>query len=296
LDAPSRPSNAPTGSQSPAKDDLVTELVARITLKKSREQTELLSLFREHDFKFTRAVHLYGLNELTDIWCDVEKELPTSRFVELGLSLQLADRNGCISEKELHYFQQLVLSFSEKYDEPFEFSFSNLDDAIQQARKLDALGQKFDCMAVLNVVPRGKNGFRIADLESCARDLMMSQDKNGVFIKATGHKSALKVQYRLTYSDGSGDFGHDISAKGSVHDLVLYMNVPATSDPEMVFQTMVQDATSLATWLDGRVVDRNGKVMTQNGFAALAGNIAEVVVGMQKEGIKPGDDLTAKIF
>jgi len=288
-------STKPSPSRSSEKS-LVTDLIARFKLTNSKEQTELLSLFREHDFKFSRKIHLYGLNELTDIWCDVERELPTSRFVELGLSLQLADRNGCMSEKELHYFQQMVFAFSEAYDEPFDFSFSDLDEALQQARRLDSLGQKFDSMAVINVVPRGKSGFRIADLESCVRDLMMSQDANGGFVKSKGHKNNMKIQYRLAYTDGNGEFGQGGSATGVVHDLVLYMNVPATQEPELVFQTMVQDATNLATWLDGRVVDRAGKVMTQNSFASLSGKITEVVMAMQKEGITPGDQLTTKLF
>ena len=176
-------------------------------------------LFRKHDFKFHRKVHIYGLNELTDMWRDIEFELPSARFTELGVSIQLADREGAMSKKELHDFQQMVLEFTNSYDAPFEFSM-DLDDALAQAAALDKLGRRYDSMAVLNVVPRAKTGFRMADIESCARDLMMSTDKNGIFMKTEGHKSNLTVLYRLACTDGTGQFGITMSNAAPVHDLV----------------------------------------------------------------------------
>jgi len=238
-------------------ESIVTELVARINNPEAIEQQELLALFRKHDFKFHRQVHIYGLNQLTDMWRDIEFELPSARFVELGISLQLADREGAMSQKELHDFQQMVLEFTNQFDAPFEFSM-NIDDALKQALALDQIGRRYDSMAVLNVVPKSKSGFRMADIESCARDLMMSTDKNGIFMKTRGQKNNITVLFRLACTDGSGQFGISSGSSTPVHDLVVYMNVPATEDPEMVFQEMVKDANSLATWLEGKVVDRQG--------------------------------------
>ena len=247
---------------------LVTELVAKVKNPNPIEQQDLLSLFRNHDFKFDRKVHIYGLNELTDMWRDVEFELPAARFLELGISIQLADREGSMGQKELHDFQQMVLDFANKFDAPFDFSM-DLDEAFEQANLLDTIGRRYDSMAVLNVVPKSRTGFKMADIESCARDLMMSTDKNGIFMKTIGQKNNVTVLYRLACTDGSGQFGVSSGSSTAVHDLVVYMNVPATPDPEIVFQDMVKDASSLATWLDGKVVDRNGRVMSQRSYSIL---------------------------
>lgn len=274
---------------------VVTELVARIKNPDPIEQQGLLSLFRKHDFKFHRKVHIYGLNQLTDMWRDIEFELPSARFTELGVSLQLADREGAMSQKELHDFQQMVLEFTDFYDAPFEFSME-IDEALKQALALDQIGRRYDSMAVLNVVPKSKAGFRMADIESCARDLMMSTDKNGIFMKTLGTKNNISVLFRLACTDGSGQFGISGGTSTQVHDLVVYMNVPATKDPEMVFQEMVKDANSLATWLEGKVVDRNGRIMTQRSYSTLMQQVSDIAFSMQQDGFIPGDAVAKKLF
>lgn len=274
---------------------VVTDLVARIKNPDPIEQQGLLSLFRKHDFKFHRKVHIYGLNQLTDMWRDIEFELPSARFTELGVSIQLADRDGAMSQKELHDFQQMVLEFTNFYDAPFEFSME-IDDALKQAIALDQIGRRYDSMAVLNVVSKSKSGFRMADIESCARDLMMSTDKNGIFMKTLGTKNNISVLFRLACTDGSGQFGISSGSTAPVHDLVVYMNVPATTDPEMVFQEMVKDANSLATWLEGKVVDRNGRVMTQRSYSMLMQQVSDITFSMQQDGLVPGDSVAKKLF
>lgn len=274
---------------------VVTELVARIKNPDPIEQQGLLSLFRKHDFKFHRKVHIYGLNQLTDMWRDIEFELPSARFTELGVSIQLADREGAMSQRELHDFQQMVLEFTNAYDAPFEFSMQ-IDEALKQALALDQIGRRYDSMAVLNVVPKAKAGFRMADIESCARDLMMSTDKNGIFMKTLGSKNNISVLFRLACTDGSGQFGISSGTTAPVHDLVVYMNVPATKDPEMVFQEMVKDANSLATWLEGKVVDRNGRIMTQRSYSMLMQQVSDIAFSMQQDGFIPGDAVAKKLF
>ena len=297
--------SGPQNQESPQAHDVIkdgdlitTELVAKVLNPDPIEQSALLSLFREHDFKFQRSVHIYGLNELTDLWRDVEFELPSARFLELGISIQLCDRDGAMSQRESHDFQQMVYQFCEKFDAPFEFSM-DLDSALAQARVLDKLARQYDSMAVLNVIPKSKSGFRMADLQSCARDLMMATDKNGIFLKTEGQKNNITVLYRLACTDGSGHFGVPPTSQSTstlVHDLVMYMKVPATPNPESVFQQMVSDANDLATWLDGKVVDRGGKAMTQRTYTTLMQQISDIAYSMTQDGIIPGDSVTKKLF
>ena len=211
------------------------------------------------------------------------------------MSIQLADREGAMSQKELHDFQQMVLEFTNIYDAPFEFSMQ-IDDALKQALALDQIGRRYDSMAVLNVVPKAKTGFRMADIESCARDLMMATDKNGIFMKTVGTKNNISVLFRLACTDGAGQFGISSGASKPVHDLVVYMNVPSTKDPEMVFQEMVKDANSLATWLEGKVVDRNGRIMTQRSYSMLMQQVSDIAFSMQQDGFTPGDAVAKKLF
>ena len=274
---------------------IITELVAKIKNPLPIEQQELLTLFRLHDFKFNRGVHIFGLNQLTEKWRDIEFELPSARFVELGVSIQLADQDGAMSEKELHDFQQMVLDFTTKFDAPFEFSMQ-IDEAYEQGQALDTIGRRYDSMAVLNIASKTPSGFRAADLGSCARDLMMSVDKNGIYLKTIGQKDDISVLYRLACTDGAGNLGYSNLATSVSHDLIMYMNVPATKDPESVFKQMIDDANSLATWLEGKVVDRNRHAMTQRSYDVLMQQIIDITTNMQEDGLKPGDSVSKKLF
>lgn len=274
---------------------VVTELVAKVKNALPIEQHELLTLFRLHDFKFHRDVHIFGLNQLTENWRDIEFELPSARFVELGVSIQLADREGAMTQKELHDFQQMVLEFTTKFDAPFKFSMG-IDEAFEQAQALDAIGRRYDSMAVLNVIPKTPQGFRTADIESCARDLMMSSDKKGIFLKTVGQKNQILVLYRLACADGAGHYGVTNRATPIVNNLVMYMNVPSTDKPEKVFEQMVEDANSLATWLDGKVVDQQRRAMTDRAYSVLMQQIVDISNNMQKDGLTPGDAVSKKLF
>ncbi len=287
------PLEKPVGADTEA--GIVTDLVARITIKSPLEQQELMVLLREYDYKFHRTIKLYGLNQLTDIWCDVEQEQPSALFVDLGLSIQLADRNGAMSSKEAHDFQQMVLAFTTRYDAPFEFSM-DVDAALEQAQKLDRIGVQFDSMAVLNIVPRSREGFRVADVESCARDLIMLPDTQGVFVKTTGQRNNLSVMYRLACSDGEGSHGITHVKGGHIFDLVFLMNVPATQNPEQVFQEMIDDANKLAVWLEGKVVDRSGRGLTQRSLNTLLTQVSQISAGLRSMGITPGDAVSKKLF
>ena len=274
---------------------IVTDLVARVKNPSPIEQQTLLAIFRNHDYKFQRKINIYGLNQLTEMWRDIEFEMPSARFIELGVSIQLADREGAMSQRELHDFQQMVLEFTDVFDAPFEFSM-DIDDALKQALALDQIGRRYDSMAVLNVVPKSKAGFRIADIESCARDLMMSTDKNGIFLKTSGQKNNITVHFRLACTGDNGQFGVANDTDTPVQDLVLYMNVPVTKDPESVFQEMVNDANSLATWLEGKVVDRKGQLMTQHSYSILMQQVSDIAFSMQQDGFMPGDAVAKKLF
>ena len=279
----------------PKTSTVITELVAKVKNPLPIEQHELLTLFRMHDYKFHRKVHIFGLNQLTENWRDIEFELSAARFVELGVSIQLADRDGAMTEKELHDFQQMVLAFSNAFDAPFEFSLE-IDDAYDQGQILDKVGRRYDSMAVLNIVPKTVESFRTSDLESCARDLMMSSDKDGIFLKTIGRKDNISVLYRLACVDAAGNYGAAKHATGVTKDLVIYMNVPATKNPDKVFEEMVEDANSLATWLEGKVVDRNGQTITQHTYITLMQQIVDITNNMKADGMTPGDAVSKQLF
>jgi len=57
---------------------------------------------------------------------------------------------------------------------------------------------------------------------------------------------------------------------------------------------MVRDTNSLATWLEGKVVDRNGRVMSQRSYSVLMQQVSDIAFSMQQDGFTPGDAVAKK--
>ena len=240
-------------------------------------------------------MQIYGKEAYGGNWTELEKQDATAQFLDLGASVQLADRRGPISENELSRFSQMILSMGEAFDRSFRFSM-DFDDALQQSAMLDSIGRKFDAMAVLNLVSKRKSGFSWRDFTSCMEDLSLSRDVNGIYVKSQkSEQDERKVLYHVSPTDSSGNI-YQQGDEGSIHDIVLYMNVPATSDPEQTFGMMLNDANQLQAWLEAKMVDHKGHSMTGKTLDAIHDQVSSISRSMQEEGLRPGSPLTNKLF
>lgn len=275
--------------------DYQIEFVARLPGSKPVMRDEVLKIYREYQDKLYKPMQIYGKEAYGGNWTELEKQDATAQFLDLGASVQLADRRGPISENELSRFSQMMLSMGEAFDRSFRFSM-DFDDALQQSAMLDSIGRKFDAMAVLNLVSKRKSGFSWRDFTSCMEDLSLSRDVNGIYVKSqNSEQDERKVLYHVSPTDSSGNI-YQQGDEGSIHDIVLYMNVPATSDPEQTFGMMLNDANQLQAWLEAKMVDHKGHSMTGKTLDAIHDQVSSISRSMQEEGLRPGSPLTNKLF
>lgn len=277
-------------------DERECELVAKILGENVIVRDDVLAIYRKYDFMLVRKLHIFGFNTLTQMWSDVEREDVSAVFTDLGVSVQLADKSGALTRKELNAVSQLVLELSDTYDRKFSFSM-DLDEAIEVGRELDELGRRHSAMVVLNIVPKRKEGFRSSDIDSCARDLNMSQSDVGVFTRYRRENARSTAQYHVAVADDTGQF-RPVKKQSPfrIHDIVVYLNVPAVENPSDAFVKMVDEARKLATWLDGKLVDKHRRNMTTKAIRVLTDQVGEIERHMLQDGIAPGGPLSQKIF
>jgi hypothetical protein len=290
------PMNSGKLRNSAGESELEIDFVARIKIGRAVIRDEILGIYRQHEYQFGKPSKIFGLNDQTGLWCDLELELDSAGFTQVGASIQLADKNGAITEDELNRFSQMMLTLADSLNRPFRFSME-FEEALERAEHLDQLGRRYDAMAVLNIVARHRDGFRSTDIESCARDLQMYKNLNGVYVRAdTRGAGSEQALYRMAPADERGQLIGDRATDANVKDLVLYMNVPVTRDPEQVFHRMMEDARSLAEWLDGKIIDQHGRHMTARGFKQITRQIRDISQDMRKDGLRPGDTVSARLF
>ncbi len=268
------------------------EFVARVPGKNVIKRDTALGLYRQYDFDLNKPHRIFGLRHPDKKWCDLENEPDSASFTDFGMTLQLSDRDGPVTESDLNQFSQLVLRFAEIFGRRFKFS-STFEEALEQGKALDAFCKKYDSLAILNVVARDV-GFRGRDIEQHALDLGMSLNRRRYYDKLDPAKPHNGVLYSLANLSGNGQF--DDTDRLLTNGLTLFMSIPRTRNPAHVFAEMVDDAKALCERLGGKLVDQNQRGMTQKGLKHISQQIREISAEMERQGMVPGSELSKRLF
>ena len=282
------------GRAEPEEDRLPLELVARIPGSNVINRDTALGIYRQFEFDIKKRCRIFGLSHPDGHWRNLEKQPESAKFTDFGISVQLADRSGPITESELNHFSQMILRFAEVFGRRFRFSIS-LNDALTHARKLDEFCKNYDSVAILNVVARNHD-FRGSDVHKCARELGMQLNRQSVYEKRYPNVQAGKLHYSMASLTQDGKLPPPGEGDFLTRGLTLFMNIPRSENPPQVFNDMVADAKHLCQELNGTLVDHNLRGMTQKALKRISQQIRQMVYEMEQEGVTPGGDKSLRLF
>lgn len=275
--------------------DIEIDFVARIPGKNVIKRDTALGLYRQYEYELQKRHRLFGYSYPSKVWSDLENESKSARFTHFGMTLQLADRNGAVTESELNQFSQMVLRFAEVFGRRFSFSMS-FEDALEQGKNVDELYKKYDALAILNILARHGRGFRGADIDRYARELGMDMNQRNIYQKKRATGVGSPMLYGLANLFGNGEFEPDNMDEFRTDGLTVFMNIPATSKPAETFRDMVVGAKTLCERLEGKLVDQNRKAMTEQGLDKISQQIHKLELDMENERIPPGGELAIRLF
>lgn len=276
------------------EDKLPLELVARIPGSNVINRDTALGIYRQFEFDIKKRCRIFGLRHPDGDWQNLEKQPESSKFTDFGISVQLADRSGPITESELNHFSQMILRFAEVFGRRFKFSIS-LNDALAHARKLDEFCKNYDSVAILNVVGRNQD-FRGSNVHRCARELGMQLSKRSVYEKRHPNVHGGKLQYSMASLTRDGKLPPPGEGDFLTRGLTLFMNIPRSENPPQVFNDMVADAKVLCKELNGTLVDHNLRGMTQKALKRISQQIRQMVLEMEQQGVAPGGEKSLRLF
>ena len=275
-------------------DKLPLELVARIPGSNAIKRDTALGIYRQFEFEIKKKSRIFGLSHPDRNWRDLEKQPESAQFTDFGVSVQLADRSGAITESELNHFSQMILRFAEVFGRRFKFSIS-LNDALGYARELDEFCKNYDAVAILNVVARTQ-GFRGSDIHKCTRELGLQLNKRCIYEKRHPSVQAGRLCYSMASLTRDGKLPAPGAEDYTTGGLTLFMNIPRTENPTQIFADMVADAKVLCKQLNGTLVDHNLRGMTQKGLKKISQQIRRIVHEMDEKGVTPGSGKTLRLF
>ena len=197
-------------------------------------------------------------------------------FKHLRLIVQLADRQGPISEPEISLVRQAVQALAAESNAVVDVS--DLDNAIARAQQLDQFCVEVDLQIGINLV--GPIPFLGTKIRALAEAAGMSVNSNGAFEKQNDDGLVL---FTLSNQEAT-PFAVETLRTLKTHGLTFVLDVPRVSDTGFVYDHMLRLARQFSEALQAKIVDDNRRPLSD----AQLSNIREQFV------VKPQQDMAAK--
>ena len=240
-------------------------------------------------FDFAKPMLVCGLTLTGQRW---ERAIAESQtlYVRFRIALQLVDRGGAISAAKLADFRDLVQGVAKQIKA--DSAVPDINETHRHAVDLDAFCAEVDQMVGVNLLPPGErllSGVKIAQA-AALQGITLESDGAFHLLNAQGHS-----QFSLINKD-TKPFQHHSLESLSTAGVTLLLDVPRVENPVVQFDRMVQVAHEFAKELQVNVVDDHRVVLSDNGFARIRAQIAEVEAKMCENNIVPGSAQARRLF
>ncbi|HEX5091471.1 MAG TPA: cell division protein ZipA C-terminal FtsZ-binding domain-containing protein [Burkholderiales bacterium] len=228
------------------------DYLIELTLRQPAPAAQVMAQWAAHEHRFAGQARLAGSADRS-AWRALEGPEPCG-WVRAGL--QLASRAGPANEARLIEFRAALDSLAAQLGA--SVSASDIRQAVEAARTLDALCAESDIQVVLHVVPPPGGEFR--------------------------EDAAAPAESPFSVTRGE---------RGSY---VLALEVPRVADVRRGYEAMVLHARDLGARLGGTIADDNARALDERALAAIAGQLDEVCRKLESQGIEPGGPAALRLF
>ena len=238
---------------------------------------------------------IYGFNIANGLWRDLEYEEQSSAYRDICLTIQLVDADGPVSESELHRFSQMSLEVAEELDRPIIFS-QDFDEALAFAKDLDRFRREMDIILIVSIVARSENGLKMNAVHREAEKLGLYYSKDNIYhrIRKNADNKA-DVLFTMANMFKPGELPKD-ELDMHTGGLTLFMRLVAVPNPVDVYTDMMETAATLAKRLNGILVDQETAPINESMTVKQTNTIMKMVGEMEAREIKPGSDLSNRLF
>lgn len=238
---------------------------------------------------FPKPVRWMGLPVSGHAW---EELLPWSEkhYQEVIIAMQLADRNGAVTEEMLSALCNLVRETVSPHG--LRAQCDEIDESLERARSLDVFCVDVDVLIGLNVVAKGDETLPMSKvrLEAGSAGMVLAADGTFQLLDSRG-----EVLYSLCNHE-STPFSPDNLDALETHGVTLLFDVPRVPDGIKAFNNMVALGRKLAHEVGGLLVDDNLRPLTDTGIEKIRTQLAQIYNKMESRGIPAGGRLALKLF
>ena len=267
----------------------------KITGERDVGRETVLAIYRDGAADFSKARGVYGFKTPEQGWCNLEDEAEDSRFTDIVMTIQLADRNGAISEQEMTRFCALVSRLSEGTGREFAF-MAPVESAFTQADAIADFVRHFDSVFVINIHPREDESFDGTAIDRYAPQLGLERDQNHCYSRFKSVGKSKVALYSLADLSDTGRFDFDNMKSFSTDGLTFFTKPAVNRSPGAVFAEMVDTAKAFASRIKGEVNSPDHDDLSEEVIDTTRKSIERVAAEMEQLGIPAGSDEAARIF
>lgn len=214
---------------------------------------------------------------------------PRYALEQIEFGIQLADRGGAISQDQLDVFCRALYEFSA--EEGGAVTCGDKQDALRAARALDLFAMDVDVLIGLNVVSSDARPFTSEAIHKLAEEGKLSLENDGTYHARDGFGHVL---FTLT---NQADTPFPPDGRGlTTHGITLLFDVPRVADGLAVFDRMTRLGFDLAWRLEGRLVDDNGRPVSEDSLTRDRARLGEFYARMEARGIPAGGERALRLF
>lgn len=266
--------------------DALTEFIARFrfTTPTAIDFGPLLAGLR----RIGKPVRAFG-KRVDGTW-EALSSHPREAFEQLEFGLQLADRGGALLPDQLDRFCRELYELAAEAGGAV--TCADKEEALQQARDLDLFCMDVDVLIGLNIVGADDSRpFTSEAIHGLAGEAGLRLEADGTYHTRDDFGHAL---FTLANQDES-PFPRD--GRGLVcSGVTLLFDVPRVADGLNVFDRMTRLGFDLAWRLEGRLVDDNGRAVSEESLNRDRARLAAFYQGMERRGIPAGGERALRLF
>lgn len=269
----------------PVAADPVMDYICEVRLDTPMSAQALKDVIRRQQV-FSKSVLWLGQTPAGQ-WVEALRAPASDTFLALLARIQMVDRSGPLSVRELHAFSDMVRQVAAG-----TANCQDIDAARQAAVALDQLCAEVDVQVGLNVLATGGEGLAGTKIRALAEASGMQLEADGTFHRLT---DAGQTLYTLGNYDGTAFSAADLRQL-KTSGLTLLFDVPKVKDGLSVFDDMADLARRMAQQLNGELVDDNRRPLSASGLETIRAQLAAIYEKMAAADIQPGSASAQRLF
>lgn len=265
--------------------DPETEYIARLRFKQPvmAPVASLIDMVRQ----LGKAVRVMGQQQ--DGSWELLAGPSRNSYAALELGLQLADRSGAVTSGQIDSFCRVLYNFAA--DQGGAVSCPDKYAALELAGALDQFCIEVDVLIGLNIVAPDARPFLMSEVHRCAGQAGLVMQADGTY--AVKNESGRTL---FTLANQADELFQPEATGATTHGITLLFDVPTVADGLAVFERMSDLAQRLTKSLGGRLVDDNGKLVSQDSLQKIHQRLAEAYANMDARGIPAGGERASRLF